>query len=67
MPESRAPSDDDAPVVDEDDVKAREAEKLDIGDSHPADRGIRPKPTRQGDGLDVGDPHPDAADTEPRI
>jgi len=26
------------PVVNEDDVKAREREKLDIGDDHPADR-----------------------------
>ena len=50
----------------EDDVKEREQEKLDIGDSHPADRDIRPKPTRQGDGLDVGDPHPAERDTEPR-
>jgi hypothetical protein len=55
-----------APVVDEDEVEARERDKLDIGDSHPEDRDIRPKPTRQGDGLDVGDPHPEKRDTEPR-
>lgn len=55
-----------APLVDEDDVKAREREKLDIGDSQPEDRDIRPKPTRQGDELDVGDPHPEKRDTAPR-
>lgn len=43
----------------EDDVKAREREKLDIGDSRPQDRDIAPKKSRQGEGLDVGDPHPD--------
>jgi hypothetical protein len=51
--------------VDEDDVKARERDKLDIGDSHPEDRDIRPRPTRQAEGLDVGDPHPEKRDTEP--
>jgi hypothetical protein len=50
--------------VDEDDVKAREREKLDIGDSHPEERDIAPEPARQGDGLDVGDPHPENRDTE---
>jgi hypothetical protein len=53
------------PLVSEDDVKARERDKLDIGDSHPEDRDIRPRPTRQGEGLDVGDPHPEKRDTEP--
>ena len=55
----------DTPAVDEDDVKAREREKLDIGDSHPEDRDLRPKPERQGEGLDVGDPHPEERDAEP--
>jgi hypothetical protein len=50
--------------VDEDDVKAREREKLDIGDSHPEERDIAPEPARQGDGLDVGYPHPEKRDTE---
>lgn len=52
------------PVVDEDDVEDRERDKLDIGDSHPEDRDIRPKPTRQAEGLDVGDPHPEKHDTD---
>ena len=51
------------PVVNEDDVKAREREKLDVGDDHPADRDIRPRHSEQGDGLDVGDPHPADRDT----
>jgi hypothetical protein len=55
----------DTPLVDEDEVKARERDKLDIGDPHPEDRDIRPKPTRQAEGLDVGDPHPERRDTEP--
>ncbi len=46
------------PIVNEDDVKAREREQLDIGDSHPEDREIRPREERQGEGLDVGDRHP---------
>jgi hypothetical protein len=50
--------------VDEDEVKDRERDKLDIGDSHPEDRDIRPKPTRQAEGLDVGDPHPEKRDTD---
>jgi hypothetical protein len=54
------------PVVNDDDVKAREREKLDIGDSHPEDRDIRPKPTRQAEGRDVGDPHPAERDRDPR-
>jgi hypothetical protein len=67
MTDSHAPEDDTrTPVVDEDDVKARERDKLDIGDSHPEDRDIRPKPTRQADGLDVGDSHPEKRDTESR-
>jgi hypothetical protein len=45
-------------VVNDDDVKAREREKLDIGDSRPQDRDIRPRTEHQGDDLDVGDPHP---------
>jgi hypothetical protein len=53
-------------AVDEDDVKAREQDKLDIGDSRPQDRDIRPKPRKQGEDLDVGDPHPADRDTEPR-
>jgi hypothetical protein len=52
------------PIVDENDVKARERDKLDIGDSHPADPDIRPKPKRQADDLDVGDPHPEKPDTD---
>ena len=52
------------PIVNEDDVKAREREKLDIGDSRPADPDIRPKPKRQAEGLDVGDPHPEQRDTD---
>ena len=60
------PTDPPPTAVNEDEVKEREQEKLDIGDSHPEDRDIRPKPTRQGDGLDVGDPHPADRDTEPR-
>ncbi|HEY3613464.1 MAG TPA: hypothetical protein VGK92_07155 [Gaiellales bacterium] len=66
MTDSRASSETADPIVDEDDVKARERDKLDIGDSHPEDRDIKPKPTAQGDGLDVGDPHPEQRDTEPR-
>jgi hypothetical protein len=66
MTDSHEPTRGDSPVVDEDDVRARERDKLDIGDSHPEDRDIRPKPTRQGDGLDVGDPHPETRDTDPR-
>jgi hypothetical protein len=46
-----------------DDVKAREREKLDIGDDHPEDRDIRPRHREQADGLDVGDPHPAGRDT----
>ena len=47
------------PTVPESDVKARERAKLDIGDDHPADRDIRPRPRkRDEDALDVGDPHP---------
>ncbi len=52
------------PIVDEDDVKARERDDLDIGDSHPADPDIRPKPRRQAEGLDVGDLHPEKPDTD---
>jgi hypothetical protein len=48
----------DASIVDEDDIKRREREKLDIGDDHPQDRDIRPRDKEQGDELDVGDPHP---------
>jgi hypothetical protein len=51
------------PLVNDDDVKAREREKLDIGDSHPEDREIRPRDRKQGDGLDVGDAHPADDDT----
>ena len=57
MADSETPRDDE-PLVDESDVKAREREKLDIGDSHPEDRDIRPHERKLGDGLDVGDPHP---------
>ena len=46
----------------EDEVKAREREKLDIGDSHPQDRDIAPRHDRQGEKLDVGDSHPERAD-----
>lgn len=67
MTDSHASKDDPGtPVVDEDDVKARERDKLDIGDSHPEDRDIRPKPTHQADGLDVGNPHAEKRDTEAR-
>jgi len=46
-------------TVSESDVKAREREKLDIGDAHPEDRDIRPgKDERDPGDLDVGDPHP---------
>lgn len=61
MTDSHAPKTD--PVVNEDDVKAREREKLDIGDDHPEDRDIRPRRREQGDELDVGDPHPAGHDT----
>jgi hypothetical protein len=45
--------------VPESDVKARERAKLDIGDDHPADRDIRPRPRKRDENaLDVGDPHP---------
>lgn len=58
------PPEDDRGIVPEDDIKARERQKLDIGDSHPADREIGPEPRRhQGDELDVGDPHPADRDT----
>jgi hypothetical protein len=52
------------PIVDEDDAKAHERDKLDIGDSRPADPDIRQKPKRQADELDVGDPHPEKPDTD---
>jgi hypothetical protein len=61
-----SPEESGTPLVSEDDVKAREREKLDIGDSHPEDRDIRPRPTRQAEGRDVGDPHPEERDTEAR-
>ena len=61
MTDSQRPRDE--PLVDEDDVKAREQEKLDIGDDHPEDRDIRPRSRRHGDELDVGDPHPAGRDT----
>jgi hypothetical protein len=61
MPDSDAPKS--KPVVNEEDVKAREREKLDIGDSHPEDRDIRPRHREQGDEVDVGDPHPAGRDT----
>jgi hypothetical protein len=49
----------DSPPQREDDVKAREREKLDIGDSHPEDTKIGPdKRGRDEDELDLGDPHP---------
>lgn len=51
------------PLVNEDDVKAREREKLDIGDDHPEDRDIGSRHREQGDELDVGDPHPAGRDT----
>jgi hypothetical protein len=51
------------PLVNEDDVKAREREKLDIGDDLPADHDIRPRDREQGEDLDVGDPHPADRDT----
>jgi hypothetical protein len=60
------PTDPPPTAAGEDEVKEREQEKLDIGDSHPEDRDIRPKPTHQGDDLDVGDPYPADRDTEPR-
>jgi hypothetical protein len=61
MPDSETPPEE--PIVDEDAVKAREREKLDIGDDHPEDRDIRPRTREQADELDVGDPHPAARDT----
>jgi hypothetical protein len=61
MADSQTPRE--APVVNEDKVKAREREKLDIGDSHPEDRDIRPRERRQAEDLDVGDPHPADQDT----
>jgi hypothetical protein len=61
MTESQTPRD--ASIVNEDDVKRREQEKLDIGDDHPQDRDIRPRDREQGDDLDVGDPHPADRDT----
>jgi hypothetical protein len=57
MADSRTP--DTEPLVDEDDVKAREREKLDIGDSHPEDPELRPEGRgRDPDDLDLGDPDP---------
>ena len=61
MADSETPDKD--PLVNEEDVKAREREKLDIGDDHPQDRDIRPRHREQGDDLDVGDPHPAGRDT----
>jgi hypothetical protein len=61
MADSRTPHED--PLVNEDDVKAREREKRDIGDDHPEDRDIRPRDREQADELDVGDPHPAGRDT----
>jgi hypothetical protein len=61
MADSETPRE--APRSDEDDVEAREREKLDIGDDHPEDRDIRPRHREQGDELDVGDPHPADRDT----
>jgi hypothetical protein len=59
MSDSQQPSEGARPTVSESDVKAREREKLDIGDSHPEDRDIRPgKDKRDPDELDLGDPHP---------
>jgi hypothetical protein len=56
MADSQTPGNE--PLVDDEDVKAREREKLDIGDDHPADRDIRRRHPDQGGELDVGDPHP---------
>ena len=53
------------PTVSEDDVKAREREKLDIGDSHPERRDIKPDEDRQAEGIDVGDPRPHDRDALP--
>ena len=61
MADSETPGKD--PLVNEVDVKAREREKLDIGDDLPKDRDIRPRHREQGDDLDVGDPHPAGRDT----
>ena len=61
MADSETPREE--PLVSEDDVKAREREKLDIGDDHPEDRDIRPRDRKQGEDLDVGDPHPAGRDT----
>jgi hypothetical protein len=59
MTDSHQQSEGARPTVSESDVKAREREKLDIGDSHPEDRDIRPdSEKRDPDELDVGDPHP---------
>ena len=59
MTDSHQQRDGGRPTVSESDVKAREREKLDIGDSHPEDRDIRPgKDKRDPGDLDVGDPHP---------
>lgn len=68
MTDSQTPQDGSGePLVNEDDVKAREREKLDIGDSHPEDRDIRPEEEkRDGDELDLGDPHPEKRESEPR-
>jgi hypothetical protein len=61
MTDSQTPRD--QPLVDEEDVKAREREKLDIGDDHPQDRDIRGYERKPGEELDVGDPHPADRDT----
>jgi len=61
MTDSQTPRD--QPLVDEEDVKAREREKLDIGDDHPQDRDIRGHERKPGEKLDVGDPHPADRDT----
>jgi hypothetical protein len=58
MSDSRTSRDEPRPTVPESDVKARERAKLDIGDSHPEDRDIRPDPSEDERELDVGDPHP---------
>jgi hypothetical protein len=64
MTDSQTPRD--QPLVDEEDVKAREREKLDIGDDHPQDRDIRRHERNPDEELDVGDPRRGHVPRRPR-
>jgi hypothetical protein len=51
--------------VDDAEVRRREREKLDVGDSHPESRELMPDEEGQGEGTDVGDPKPHDRDALP--